>query len=342
MSLEAPPAARRHSGMPPSNDQPHREFYSLHYIESWGPLKCVDHELYSLPDVVRVVMSAQGLPHIDAAKVVLRRVLDNPAARCYVTRPGSFAIQLRRPASAPHPVVKSTPGAKAKGKSPQLRSRPLKNGGLLVEMNGALICELPAVLNAYFHSLQCVARAGGFSDEDLYVPIDGGQLAIHAEDTEAAFDFEWFAVFGLANDEQSSGSVSAESEPIRLGAAPTGEQAATSDTAAEAFGPTVAAEAGSVLALVRPLPKLIKPDMAPMKKPGTNWTDSQRKRVLDQHNWLTHADGGGFKKEQADEELAAIWNVSASNIKQARLKAAKLLKAASLDMGLLANASTVR
>jgi len=90
MSLEAPPAARRHSGMPPSNDQPHREFYSLHYIESWGPLKCVDHELYSLPDVVRVVMSAQGLPHIDAAKVVLRRVLDNPAT-----------WQLRNPVEAP-------------------------------------------------------------------------------------------------------------------------------------------------------------------------------------------------------------------------------------------------
>lgn len=157
------------------------DFYTGHDPDRWGKLLAEDGELFSVPDVVRVVMKASNLPHLPAAHHVLSCIRDAVQARCYITRPGLFALPVRRPAVWPV-VAPQVPTAKIRNQRAKPASMPN---------------DLAAVLRGYFGRLRAILAAGqGFDDADLYVCIGAGQLAMHSADVVALFAMEWRSVFG--------------------------------------------------------------------------------------------------------------------------------------------------
>lgn len=152
---------------------------SGHYVGTWGPLSSKDGELFSLPDVIRVVGVARRLPLLNAANSVLIGIRDDLQARCYITRPGEFAYSIKRPDVWPPAPPLATPKGRKKAARPVL---------------GAL--DLADIVRGYFDCLLKIRDdRRRFVAADLYVIFWGGQLAIHREDALRLFGVEFDSVF---------------------------------------------------------------------------------------------------------------------------------------------------
>lgn len=184
------------------------DFKSGHYVGTWGPLLSEEGELFSLPDVIRVVMLARVLPHLDAAHSVLTSIKNDSQARCYITRPGRFAVSITRPAVWPEPPP---PSASNAGKRAKPSVEPPTN--------------LATVVRGYFRHLQAQSRGvGGFGDADLYAAYPHGphgphgQLAILGADASRLFRAELDSVLGPMEPAAEPGPVSQKTAPADLAA----------------------------------------------------------------------------------------------------------------------------
>ena len=251
----------------------------------FGELKAARNvALRSVPDVILAVKQIHGLTHLEAVFDVLTRIRDSPGARCYITSPGGPAKPLHRPDVWP---PESVPKA---GHVPMVTE------------------DLPSVLRGYWRFLrQLASRAAkercGFSDDDLFVAVGPGQLAIHAADAQAVFAAEWKAMPVDVDD------------TARLGdAVPAHGLPSSQSTGTGQVLHLVDAKANQPAASV---------EIKATKKPGEPW-DEHRSTLLKQFRHLVSPGGGGMKAYAADDHLAGVWSSSPSNIKQQRLKAQML------------------